>query len=88
MTNKDNNHQQHQQQIRGDILKDAMDSLGDVIGPTMKEMLIEYIERQDIILDNKHYYRFEEIYNRFLDLFGKAGAPLLVERSKRNLFDI
>lgn len=50
-----------------------------------KEDLIEDIEAQGMLLDDKHYYQSEEIEKEFQSLFGKDVTPLLVERLKRIL---
>lgn len=73
--------------IRGDILKKALDKLQLVIGTGMKDYLIEDIEHQGIVFDDEHYYEIEEIERRFVDIFGKDTAPLVVERIKKALRD-
>jgi hypothetical protein len=68
--------------IRGDILKRAFDNL-DVLGPAVKESIIEHIERQGVVLDSKHYHTLEEIEKLLSSIFGGAATELLVERLRR-----
>lgn len=53
----------------------------------MRDLLIEDIEEQGIVLDDKHHYSLKEVEKRFTELFGKDVTPLLIERLKRILGD-
>ncbi len=53
----------------------------------MKELLIQDIEAQGIVLDDKHYYALRDIARRLDELFSKDVTPLLIERIKRILGD-
>ena len=72
--------------IRGDVLRDALRQF-DSLGTSMKELLIQDIEAQGIVLDDKHYYALRDIAKRFDELFSKDVTPLLIERIKRILGD-
>lgn len=73
--------------IRGDILKKAFNKF-DYLGETTKEVLIEDLELQGIMLDDKHHYRLGEIENYFNSLFGRDVTPLLIVRLKKILSDL
>ena len=70
--------------VRGDIIRKALDGL-DILGRTVKEMIIEDIERSEITLDNKHYYPLRQIEERLIELFGEDGASLLIKRLRERL---
>lgn len=72
--------------IRGDVLRDALRCF-DSLGTSMRELLIQDIEEQGILLDDKHYYALRDIAKRFDELFSKDVTPLLIERIKRILTD-
>lgn len=70
--------------IRGDILKNALKQF-DYLGISVRDVLIEDIEQNGIVLDDKHYYTLKDIEKRFTELFGKDVTPLLIERIQRIL---
>ena len=72
--------------IRGDVLKNALKQF-DYLGISVRDMVIEDIENQGIVLDDKHYYSLKDIEKRFDELFGKDVTPLLIERIKGILGD-
>lgn len=53
----------------------------------MRDLLIQDIEDQGIVLDDKHYYALRDIAKRFDKLFSKDVTPLLIERIKLILND-
>jgi hypothetical protein len=72
------------QAMRGDIIRKAFEEL-DVLGRSLKNMIIEEIERSGIVLDSKNYYSLGEIENRLQTLFSKDGTELLLKQMEKAL---
>ena len=72
------------QAVRGDIIRKAFEEL-DLLGQSLKDVIIEEIERSGIVLDSKNYYSLGEIENRLQTLLGKEGAELLLKKMEKAL---
>lgn len=65
--------------VRGDILKKVFDDI-DVIGSACKQLLIEMIEADGILLTHDYWYRLSEIERSLSKTFGGDATPLLMKR--------
>lgn len=70
--------------IHGDLLLKAFYNLYFIDRPA-QEVLIGALEQKGIVMDDKHSYPFYVIENALSQMFGKAAAPLFVERLKKTL---
>ncbi len=73
--------------IPGNVLKKAFDRF-DVLGISIRELLVEEIEQQGIVFDDKHFYKLDEIEQRLANIFGDDATQLLIERIKKTLNDL
>lgn len=71
-----------QRRIRGDKIKKGLDTF-DVLGPALKEALIDYVEKQGNKLDSKHYYHLKKIEVDIADVFGEDAERLVIKRVRR-----
>lgn len=70
--------------IRGDVIRKGFDEL-DVLGPSLKDGMLAYIERRGNPLDADHTYTLKEMKIELGDVFGEDAAALLVEKLRRGI---
>jgi hypothetical protein len=73
--------------VRGDALKKALDKF-DFLGIGGRDLLVEDIEREGIVLDDKHFYSFKTIEDNLTSVFDIEVAPLLTEKLKKIINDL
>lgn len=72
------------EQIRGDVIRKGFEEL-DVLGLTLKEKMITYIERRGNPLDADHTYTLKEMKVELGVVFGEDAAAVLVDRLRRGV---
>jgi hypothetical protein len=70
--------------IRGDLIKKGLDSL-DVLGLALKHVIIEYVEKRDYVLDDKHAYSLAAIETDLASIFGEDAAKLIIAKVTRSI---
>ena len=70
--------------IRGDIIRSVLEGI-DVIGSACKQLLIDMIETDGIILDQDNWHRLSEIERSLSKTFGGDATPLLMKRMETGI---
>jgi hypothetical protein len=64
--------------IANDLLREALQSLVDLLGNTIIISLISALERRGIILDGENAYPLRRVRDELVLLFGEEGASVIV----------